>query len=91
VLAVAEAKHLDVVDCDRAAGGRDVPRWGVQDALVGAGEDALFNGDAVDEVNVVDLDVSVGEGGEPAAEEFGTSCLPLAAHPTGRLEDDVVR
>ena len=61
MLAVAEAEHLDVVQADCAAGWRDVARRGVKDAVVGPAECAFLDGDVVDEVNVVDLDVPVGE------------------------------
>ena len=64
VLAVAEAQHLDVVEADGAAGWWDVAGRGVEDAVVGPGERAFLDGDVVDEVHVVDLDVRVGEGAE---------------------------
>ena len=59
VLAVAEVKHLGVADCDGAAGGGDVAGWAVQDAVMGAGEGALLNGDIAGDMQGVDLDVRV--------------------------------
>ena len=57
---------------------------------VGSAECALLDGNVVDDVQAMDLDVRVGEGAEPATEELDAGCFSLAAHPTRRLEDDVV-
>src|SRR5690242_10436798 len=90
VLAVAEAEHLDVIHRDRAAGGRDVPGRTVQDALVGSGEGSFLNGDISGDVQVVDLDVRVGEGFEPAGEELSAGRLSLTGHPAWSFVDDII-
>ena len=41
MLAVPEAKHLDVSDPDGAAGRRDIARRAMEDAIVRAGENVL--------------------------------------------------
>jgi hypothetical protein len=50
----------------------------------------VVDGDVVEDVNVPDLDVRVGEGLEPAAVELDAGRLALAASPARRREDDVV-
>src|SRR5262249_2492772 len=60
------------------------------DAVVGPSECAFLNGDVVDDVDAVDLDMRVGEGRKPVAEELGAGRLSLAAHPSWRREDDIV-
>ena len=45
---------------------------------MGSAEGALFDRDVVDEVDVVDLDVSIGVGGQPAAVELDAGRLALA-------------
>ena len=42
------------------------------------------------DVKIMDLDVRVGEGVKPAAEELGTGRLSCAGHPAWRPQDDVV-
>ena len=83
MLPVAEAEHLDVADADGAAGGRDVAGWRVQDAVVCSGERAFFDGDVAGDVKGVDLDVCVGEGGEPVGEELGAGLFPWPPIPPG--------
>jgi hypothetical protein len=83
VLAAADAEHLDVVDGDWAAGGRDVAGWAVQGAVVCAGEGAFLDGDIAGDVQGVDVDVCVGERTEPVGEELGAGFLSLAADPPG--------
>src|SRR6478736_8379316 len=62
VLAVAEAEHLNVVHLYGAAGWWDVAHGTMKDAVVLPRECALLNGEVVDDVNAVDLDVRVRKG-----------------------------
>src|SRR5215469_9019771 len=90
MLAVAETEHLEVIHGDRAAGGRDVAGWAVQDTIVRSGEGPLLNGDLAGDVKGVHLDMRVGEGADPAGEKLGTGRLSLAADPARRVVGDVV-
>jgi hypothetical protein len=83
VLAVAEAEHLDVVQADNAAVWWDVAGAAVEDSVMRSGERSLLDGDVVDDVEVVDLDVPVGECGEAAAVELGAGCFPSPRIPPG--------
>src|SRR6476659_7475421 len=91
MLALAEAQDLDVAQVDGPTGWRYLACGGVKNAVVGPAEGPFLYGDVIDEVNVVDLDVPVGEGGQPAGVELDAGGLSLAAHPARCLEDDVVR
>src|SRR5262250_1291012 len=91
MLAVAKAEDLDVTDPDRAAGGRDIARRAVEDAVVRTGECALLDGDVVDDVKAVYIDVRVRKSAEPARKELNAGRLSPAADPTWRREDDIVR
>src|SRR5690349_21488888 len=90
MFAVSEAEYLDVVDAYGPACRCYVAGGGVEDAVVGAGEGSFFDGDVVDDVQAVDVDVGVGEGGEPAAEELDAGLFAAAPDLAGRLEGDVV-
>ena len=65
MLAVAKAEHLNVVHFDRTARWWDVPRGTAKNAVLRPGERALLNRDVVDEVNGLDVDARIREGGEP--------------------------
>ena len=52
------------------------------------GERALLDGQVVDDVEAMDVDLRVGEGVEPAAVELETGSFPLPARSTRCLEDD---
>src|ERR1700740_2913215 len=91
MLAVPEAEHLDVTDPNGPAGWRDVAHRALEDAVVRAGECAFLDGDVVDDVKAVHIDMRVRKGAEPVAIELNAGCLSLATQPTGRLEDDLAR
>jgi hypothetical protein len=57
---------------------------------VGAAVGPFFDGDVVDEVDVVDLYMKIGKCAEPAAEELDAGWLSLATHASRGLKDDVV-
>jgi hypothetical protein len=82
MLAVLEAEHLDITDPDGAAGRRDVAHRAVEDAVVGAGECALLDGNVVDNVKAVHIDMRVRKGAEPTAIELNAGRLSLAAQST---------
>src|SRR6516225_9998186 len=90
VLAVAVVEHVDVIDCDGAAGGRDVAGWAAQDAVVCSGKDAFLDCDIAGDVEGMDIDVGVGEGTEPAGEELSAGRLSLAGDPAWRAVGNVV-
>jgi hypothetical protein len=81
--AFAVAEHVDIFQGDRAAGRRDITGRAVRDTLVGSGEGAFLDRDVSGDVDVVDLDVRVREGAEPAGEEPGTGRLPSPVIPPG--------
>src|SRR5215472_8075785 len=91
MLAVLEAEHLDVADANGAACWRHVTRRAMKNAKLSTGERALLHGNIVDNVQVVHVDMRIGEGAEPATEELNTGRLSLAAQATRRLEGDIVR
>jgi hypothetical protein len=62
----------------------------VENAVLAPLECAFLNRDVVDDVNGLDFDTRIREGGEPAAEECGAGRLSLAIYTPRRLEDDVV-
>jgi hypothetical protein len=66
VRAVAHVQQFDVVEA--VTGGR------VKDAAVGSAEDAFLYGDVADELNVVDLDGPVGEGGQSSRRRTRDQC-----------------
>lgn len=61
VLPLAEAEHLDVVQIDGAPGRLELAHGAVEDTVMGPGERALLDGDVIDDLNVIDLDVGVGD------------------------------
>jgi hypothetical protein len=69
MLAVPKTEHLDVSDSDGATGRWDFAHRPFEHAGVRACECALLDGDVADDVKVVQLDVRVAEGAEPAAVE----------------------
>jgi hypothetical protein len=91
MLAVPKTKHLDVRNSDRATGRWNIAHRAFEHAVVRACESALLDGDVVDDVKEVHVDVRVGEGAEPAAVEFDAGCLSLPAQSTWRLKNDVIR
>src|SRR5690349_19927339 len=91
MLARAEEQDLGVALADGLTGWRYLAYQGVTDTVEGCSEGAFLYNDVIDEVNVVDHDVPVGEGGQPAAVELHAGGLSLATHPAWFLEDDVVR
>src|SRR5262249_11988619 len=90
MLAVAEAEDLDVFHRDWPAGGRDVPGRSMQDPVVGSGEGPFLDCDISGDVHVVDPDVRVGEGLEPAGVELSAGRLSVAGHPAWSAVDDIV-
>ena len=65
MLAIAKAKHLDVVHSDRAAGRWNVTHGTVENAVLRPHECAFFNCDVIDDVNRMDFDLRIREGNEP--------------------------
>jgi hypothetical protein len=61
----------------------------VQDAGAGPGEGGLLDGNVVDDVEAIDVDVCVRERCEPAGVELDAGRLSLTAHPALRPERDV--
>jgi hypothetical protein len=59
VLAITEVEHLHVVDCDPAACRWDVCRRTAENARMRPGERALLDGDVVDEVSSMDVDMRI--------------------------------
>src|SRR5690348_17761097 len=80
MLVLTEADHLDVVHLNGFTRGRDVSRRGFQNALVSASECAFFNGEIARQLHLVDRNLAVGEGVEPAFVECGAGWLSTAAH-----------
>src|SRR5262249_43019654 len=68
-----------------------VAGWDLKDAPVRPAEGALLDDDIVAKVQGMHLDVGVGEGAEPTAEEPDAGCLACAAQPAWCPEDDLVR
>src|SRR5262249_8665850 len=90
MLAVAKAEHLNIVHRDGAACRRNVSHGTVENAGLRPDECAFLNCDVVEQVNGLDFDTGIREGGEPAAEECNAGRFSLAVHPAWRLENDVV-
>src|SRR5260221_12392111 len=88
MLAVPVAEHMDVGDADGAACRRDVAHRAVKDALVRAGECTLLDGDVVDHVKAVNIDMRVRKGVEPARKKLNQARFSLTLHPPGRFEGE---
>jgi hypothetical protein len=82
MLAIAKAKHLDIVHFDPAARRWNVSHWTAENAVLCSGECALLDCD-VDDVNSLNFNMRVREGSEPAAEKCGapfpSPCIPPSA------------
>ena len=90
MLAVAKAKHVDIVHFDAAARWWNVPHGTAENAVLRPGECAFLNCEVIDDVNGLDVDMRIRERSEPAAEECGAGGFSLAVHSAWRLEDDIV-
>jgi hypothetical protein len=86
MLAVAKAEHLNVVYIDRAARWWDVPRGTAENAVLRSGEFTLLDCDVVDDVNGLDVDARIREGGEPAAEDAAQAAFPSPCIPPDALK-----
>src|SRR5258708_19246991 len=84
--AVPVGEHMDVGDADGAACRRNVAHRAVKDALVRAGECTLLDGDVVDHVKAVHIDMRVRKGVEPPPKELNPRCFSFTVHPPGALE-----
>jgi hypothetical protein len=56
-----------------------------------AGKCAFLDGNVVDDVNAVHIDMRIRKGAQPAAIELNARRLSLPTHPAWRLKDGVVR
>jgi hypothetical protein len=62
----------------------------MKNATLSTGERALLDGNIVDNVQVMHVDMRIGEGAEPATGKLSTGRLSLAAQATRRFEDAFV-
>ena len=91
MLAIAKAEHLYLIQPDRTASRRDISHGAAEDAFVRTHERAFLDRDIIEDVNVVDFDVRVWKGNEPAPKELRAGCLTFPVYPTRRFKNHIVR
>jgi hypothetical protein len=62
----------------------------VENAVLSPDECAFLNCQVVDDVDGMDFNTGIREGGEPTAEKPGAGCFSLAVDTAWRLKNDVV-